>query len=162
MTPEQAQFQVIRVTWSSDFLITSDSYNNDKELDLPSHHHVLYQIYGFSPIYGKDSLLYIGITKDSVRRIKQHLKAVFGRGLDLKLRLGQIDWADKEDAALLEVTESILINLHKPSYNSEYLHGLYTKALDAPYMILNHGNRGSLTLECSNIWWREQIGKQNF
>ena len=60
---------------------------------------------------------------------------------------------DSDIEYILEIAESILINLHKPSYNSEYINDIYFKAKEDRYLVLNKGNRGLLSLECSNIWW---------
>lgn len=146
---KKIQFNVIEINWQRQNIKVDDAFDLTSALKKVNGKNVLYQIYGNSPIYG-NTLLYIGITKDSNRRFNQHLKGLFSRGLDLDFIIGSID-VENDDH--LEICESILINLHKPSYNSEYINDIYFKAKEERYMILNKGNRGLLSLECSNVWW---------
>lgn len=145
----RVNFNIIKINWSAQSIFIDDAFTLTERPQQIEGKDILYQIYGFSPIYG-NTLLYIGISKNADRRFNQHLKDLFGRGLDLKLVIGYLESGTTD---MLEIAESILINLHKPSYNSEYIKDIYFKAKEKPYLILNKGNRGLLSLECSNIWW---------
>lgn len=149
----QILFNIIEINWSIQSISIDDAFNLNEKINQIEGKNILYQIYGYSPIYG-NTLLYIGISKNADRRFNQHLRALFGRGLDLKLVIGNVE---SGIAGELEIAESILINLHKPSYNSEYINDIYFKAKKERYLILNKGNRGLLQLECSNIWWEVEV-----
>lgn len=110
---------------------------------------VLYQLYGDSHIYGRNVLLYIGKSIDAKKRLKQHLKGVFGHANNLQISIGTIEYNGK-----LEVPESILIANHKPSFNKEYIHDISEDAKDAgKIIIINNGNNHMLKTCCTNYWW---------
>lgn len=140
----------VNINWTTIPQVTTDAFENKDISELTNKSNILYQIYGDSPIYGKNVLLYIGITKNSNIRLSQHLEHHFGRVLNLSIRIGD---PENFNDSNLEILESILINLHKPSFNKEYLHDIAKEAKNELILILNKGNRGALQLECSNIWW---------
>lgn len=148
--------KTIVINWTTKFPLTSDAFTEKDLTQLPDRQNVLYQIYGHSPIYGENVLLYIGITKDSTRRMGQHLNSIFGRGINLSVSIGELNEPEENN---LEIAEAILINLHKPSFNKEFLHDIpdIAKTPDELILILNKGNRGALMLECSNIWWQNKV-----
>ena len=137
------EYQEVIINWTPLMEV-----ENLKENGL-EYNNVLYQIYGDSPIYGKDVLLYIGKTVNAESRIKTHLKGVFGRVNNLKISIGTFKNFDDK----LEVPESILIANHKPSFNKEYIHLVNEEATKQKIIILNHGSRGALTACCTNYWW---------
>lgn len=109
----------------------------------------IYQVYGDSPIYGRDCLLYIGQASSLASRLGQHftvspITRVNGRGVRVA-RCG---------LKLLDVAESILIATHKPSMNSEHINGPKSpEATARPFLVQNHGERGALTLQVTNSYW---------
>lgn len=149
------EFNVIEIEWSK-ISITEDvfEFNSDEvEIKVPNCLDCLYQAYGDSPIYGRDALLYIGQTNTADRRTLEHVKSDFNRILNFSLYIGQLNPAKQEFENILNITESVLITLLKPSYNSANIKDIRSIAKTEPYLILNKGNRGALPLECSNIWW---------
>jgi len=81
-----------------------------------------YQIYGDHPVYGRDSLLYIGITNTSFKvRFKKHLLDFIGYHVNLSVNFCLKDEIDLQGRALEEI-EALLISSHMPALNKEYLH----------------------------------------
>ncbi len=109
----------------------------------------IYQVYGDSPIYGRDCLLYIGQASSLASRLRQHfttspITRVNGRGVRIA----------RCSLELLDIAESILIATHKPSMNSEYINGPKSpEATTRPFLVQNHGDRGVLTLQVTNSYW---------
>ncbi len=109
----------------------------------------LYQIYGDSAVYGRDCLLYIGQAGSLATRLDQHLAiSPVTRVNNRSIRIARCG------PALLDVAESILITTHKPSMNAEYIHAPKSpEATSRPFLVENHGDRGSLTLQVTNSYW---------
>lgn len=150
-------FEIISIQWEYSGIRILDVYNSQEFTSISDEQNILYQVYGFSPIYGNDKLLYIGLTsKDYNTRISQHLKRIFSRGLSLEVVIGKID--EKYHDRLEEI-ESILIAHHKPSYNSKYITKIKMTEEMNNVMIHNHGYKRDLLLECSNIWWLDNEKK---
>lgn len=110
---------------------------------------VLYQIYGDHHIYGRDVLLYIGISSGIDRRLRTHFKGVFSFVNNLSVSIAKIIVPIEN----LEVPESILIANHKPSFNKEFIHDLPEDAKREKIIIINNGNYGMLKTCCTNFWW---------
>lgn len=111
---------------------------------------VLYQIYGDHHIYGRDVLLYIGISTSVEARFSAHLKGVFQNVHNKSVSLGVI--ANEQDIKL-EVVESILIANHKPAFNKEYIHDIDPSAKQEKTIIINNGIGYMLQTCCTNFWW---------
>ena len=140
-------YEELVITWSEKTPIVNsfESLKNDNSIG----NKVLYQIYGDHHIYGRDTLLYIGITKNADARFYAHLKGVFGLVNMLTVSFGTLNYNDE----LFEVPESILIANHKPSYNKEFLHDLSKNAKKGKIIIINNGNNYMLKTCCTNYWW---------
>lgn len=112
----------------------------------------LYQIYGDSALYGRDVLLYIGQAGSLVARLAQHFSlSPVTRVNNVCVRVAPCE------PQLLDVAESILIATHKPSMNAEYIHTpKMPEAVERPYLIQNHGERGALSLQVTNSYWVTQ------
>ncbi len=153
-------FKVIEIDWIKPLKIVDNVFideiiveNLKEELSEIKSQHLLYQIYGFSPIYGNNSLLYIGKTiRPPENRIIEHSLSKFSRVLNMTIVIGEVEFFDNS-VNYLEIAESILITLTKPSYNSKNIDNILQIAKDDNYLIINKNNRGVLPLECSNIWW---------
>ena len=141
-----SNYEEIIITWSKRTKLESidDIANIDSKFD-----NVLYQLYGDSHIYGKDVLLYIGISKGADRRLKTHLKNVFGFVNNLSVSIGDLD----DFNGNLEIPESILIANHKPSYNKEFIHDLSPLAKSHKIIVINNGQNSMLKTCCTNFWW---------
>lgn len=133
MTEKQGNVTLFTLNWI-------DKYSNDLKGKSG-----LYQLYGDSPIYGRNQLLYIGQTKDLKTRPEEHEELKRINGLSVRYALCSI-----ED---LDFIESLLIVTHKPSYNSQCL--IAPKAIKTGTLsyLYNEGERGSLVLEVSNYYW---------
>lgn len=125
----------------------------------------VYQIYGTSPIYGVDTLLYIGQTKRFDRRHKEHFDntlGFIGRQPNLTCRFAElpnITVGKMSRALLLTAVEEVLIIMHKPSFNSQRLINISKpiKEITNEHLlyIQNHGERGMLNLEVTNYYFKE-------
>lgn len=91
--------------------------------------HVLYQIYGAHHLYGRDILLYIGMTSKGVnQRLKEHEKWVYEEYDKVSIRIGSLgqftswkDWSEGDykeaEKSLVGQIEALLIYAHQPVYN---------------------------------------------
>ena len=124
---------------------------------------VLYMHYGDSHIYGRDVLLYIGISINAENRLKTHLKGVFGVVNNLSVSIGTVDtFPNSLDIhSDLEIPESILIANHKPSFNKEFIHDISPKAKGMKTIIINNGKNAMLKTCCTNYWWVNTISKNS-
>lgn len=129
--------------------------NSNKEIPNVSG---LYQIYGDSPVYGMNTLLYIGKAESLYRRIikghSQNLESFITRQPNINYRFAELPKNLKE-------VESILIAMHKPSFNSTNIIEICQEAMDKLYYIQNHGERGMLHLECTNFYFYKPITETN-
>jgi hypothetical protein len=110
----------------------------------------VYQIYGSSPLYGIDTLLYIGQAKNLKNRICCHLgdnENVIGRQANLSCRYAGVP------EHLLDVVEQTLIVMYKPSFNSIGLKNVKSSVKEKGYYIQNHGERGMLNFETTNYYF---------
>lgn len=142
-----AEYQEIIINWEERKELKSldDIINNSSNPE-----DVLYQLYGDSHIYGRDVLLYIGISTNKEKRLSQHLKGVFGLIQNLSFSIGKIK---SQPSVELEIPESILIANHKPSYNKEFIHFLSSNATSHKIIVINNGYHGMLKNCCTNYWW---------
>lgn len=114
----------------------------------------VYQIYGSSPLYGSDTLLYIGQACNLKHRIKDHLgdrDNVIGRQANLSCRYATVP----QD--LLDVVEQTLIVMYKPSFNSMGLKNVKSDVRKKGYYIQNHGERGLLNYETTNYYFLKNL-----
>lgn len=78
----------IKINWSQK--INLDNIIELENFQLNSKNSLLYKIYGDSLLYGRDVLLYIGITVNIRNRFNAHLKSTFGPVNNLKVSIGEI------------------------------------------------------------------------
>ncbi|MBP5982081.1 MAG: GIY-YIG nuclease family protein [Fluviicola sp.] len=78
----------IKINWSEKFIL--DNIIDIENYQINSLNNVLYKIYGDSLLYGRDVLLYIGITVNVRNRFNAHLKSTFGPVNNLKVSIGEI------------------------------------------------------------------------
>ena len=144
------EYQEIIIYWSTRYQI--NNVDDIKKIEIDSTN-VLYQLYGDHHVYGRDTLLYIGISVYADNRIRQHLNGIFGHVNNLSVSFGRIDNYNNDLELDLEVPESILIACHKPSYNKEFIHDVSQKAKHHKIIIINNGNNEALKTCCTNFWW---------
>ncbi len=155
---------IIDVYWEGPYTID----NIDTEQDSA---HCLYQIYGPHPVYGTNTLLYIGKTEAQTadQRIRQHnwisnqadmcsiyiaTCGVFSNwknwGEDKRERYGKFQ---ETKGITISNLESLLIYAHQPSYNSQSLKS--TNFADNAFRIFNSGSRVLLLPEVSTQFYAD-------
>lgn len=117
----------------------------------------VYQIYGDSPIYGSNTLLYIGkATNLNERLIKNHELAhnesFITKQPNRSYRFALLPSTLKAKNPL-DIIEQILIVMHKPSFNSANIININSEIKKQYYYIQNHGERGMLHLEVTNFYF---------
>lgn len=117
----------------------------------------VYQIYGDSPIYGTNVLLYIGMSENIKHRIEQHFKPLTGAISRQPNKTCRYALVPPE---LMRIVEQILIAMHKPSFNSESVSNIYGPVREKLYYIQNHGERGMLHLELTNYYFVDKTDEQ--
>lgn len=155
---------IIDVYWEGPYTLDNiDSIQEDV--------HCLYQVYGLHPVYGTNTLLYIGKTEKQSgdKRIKQH-SWISNQADECKIYVATCgnfsswkDWKDdKRDRYLVfketkKITisnlESLLIYAHQPSYNSKSLKS--THFADNAFRIFNSGSRVLLLPEVSTQFYAD-------
>lgn len=119
----------------------------------------LYQIYGTHPVYGRDSLLYLGKTKNSFgERINSHLEEWIKYEYDdVKIYHGIIETKIDSDLDITTtIAEKLLIYYCAPGYNSNEIADLKINRQEN-IVLLNYGKIGSLPPEVSNLWYNSSI-----
>lgn len=130
----------------------------------------VYQIYGNHPVYGKDTLLYIGKTKQSFRErldLKQHGDFLSNHYSEFSyVHLGVLkswdDFADGTDEEkIITDIEKLLINSHTPAFNSMDVKGILKHEIDNQFTVMNWNLLGDLlpevsTLRYSGKYWIEE------
>ena len=132
--------------------------------------HGIYQIYGDHPIYGKDTLLYIGKTKKGtyLKRLFNHQDFIdthltkFTK-VHLSNFLKNNDVKSKNLDEHIDLVEKLLINSHCPAYNSSGIKGVMNEeTFKQELLILNWGERGQLLPEVSSLrysyhYWNAEV-----
>ena len=125
----------------------------------------IYQIYGTHPVYGKDTLLYIG--KASERSFKQRLVSdkrewINNKWDDINFRfhIGRLYGieipSDDEWGEQIQIAEELLIFSHSPAYNSDHVGSINEdKVYDS--IVLNWGNRGMLLPEVTGMTYTDKF-----
>ncbi len=165
--------EIIEILWRGPFNITDlkkDTYNNTdykenlfNKSDFPDYG--LYQIYGTHPVFGPNSLLYIGKTDSFTGRLNAHnLNWVKYEYDDVKVYLGAIGVPNCETVTWSEydriqsIAEKLLVFMCQPPYNG------YLKASFDPPKIENHslaiynfGKKALLPTELSTYYHSSKI-----
>ncbi len=148
--------EVIHIGWEQ-YEYTEDEISNLNE----EYHYGVYQIYGYHPVYGDNTLLYIG--KANHQKFSDRLKdrtEFYETVLRPKtLCIGMIyktdDCNNNNWEEIIDVSEKILIKAHAPAYNSQGIKGLIWKDDDPinqkNYIIKNWGDYGKLLPEVSSL-----------
>jgi hypothetical protein len=141
---DKIEFKKITLEWKRIDDIKKES------IDIPKESGV-YQIYGDSPTYGTNTLLYIGRSENLYDRIHSghlgHENSFITRQPNKTIRYAVVDLAD------LELVESTLIVMQKPSFNSSSIASMDTISEEDAIYIQNHGERGMLNLEITNFYF---------
>ena len=152
--------KIIDVYWEG-----PKTFDESKSLQVEGH--CLYQIYGTHPVYGPNSLLYIGKTEQAYisSRLKDH-EWIDNQADDCKVYVATCgeftswkEWGDDgreryqryENAITVSNIESLLIYAHQPSYNSKSLKS--NEFGHNPFRLFNSGRRASLLPEISTQFY---------
>ncbi|AWI13518.1 hypothetical protein CQJ30_16010 [Caldibacillus thermoamylovorans] len=153
----ETSIRLIQIDWEGPF--TLDEINVLKDV---SKDYGIYQIYGKHIVYGKDILLYIGKADQQTigQRVSQenwwdtndsnHLKIYVGR------LAGEKTPRDKDWSKEIDLAEKLLINVHKPAYNSKNLSAIPDLELQDVH-ILNWGDYRDLLPEVSGLRWTKKL-----
>jgi hypothetical protein len=116
----------------------------------------LYQIYGTHPIFGADSLLYIGKASEQYisTRLGQHENWLFREPSKIELyigRLGSTMQPDNEQSWTKEIdlAERLLIYNCAPPYNTQFLTDY--GQIEGVVIVTNYGKRHRLPFEVSSL-----------
>jgi hypothetical protein len=160
-----AELKIFHLYWKKHLWSDAVSHNfNDFDTDRDFG---IYQVYGDHPVYGDDTLLYIGkaAVQTFTKRMKQHydmdrwpvqLKRIhFGYFCeldDLSPKNGEdaISW---EDA--ISIVESMLIKSHVPAFNGAGVNDV-VKGPDTGILVFNQGEKGKLFPEVSGLRYSGQ------
>jgi hypothetical protein len=119
----------------------------------------IYQVYGGHPVYGQDTLLYIGKAQDQTysKRLKQHDDFIDTNIKNFsKINVSYFSKTDdveyKNWGFYIGLVEKLLINSHIPAYNSQDVKGVLSKDdFKNNLLVLNWGDRGELLPEVSSL-----------
>lgn len=142
--------KVVRVIWTGPYTL-EEVLTKTGENDYG-----VYQVYGRHPVFGRDSLLYIGraVRQTFAQRFLQHAPWV-REALGVTIHLGRLaddDFSHSDgwtewDQLVCDV-EALLIFRHSPPYNSQSIGTYNGQSLH----IQNWGDAGDLMQECSSLW----------
>lgn len=142
---EKLDFNIITLNWiKADFKEFPDESG-------------VYQIYGTSPLYGMDTLLYIGQAKNLRNRVKDHFDvtdSTIGRQPNKSCRYATLP------SDLLNIVEQTLIVMYKPSFNSARIIQVSPEVKARAFYIQNHGERGMLNIENTNFYFLNKPNKE--
>jgi hypothetical protein len=154
--------KLIQIDWEGPYTLDNlDLLTND------SQDYGIYQIYGKHIVYGKDVLLYIGKAEQQTigKRISQenwwdtndsnHLKIYAGR------IAGETTPLEKVWSKEIDLVEKLLINVHKPAYNSKNLNSIPDIELQDIH-ILNWGDHRDLLPEISGLRWTSKLDNKEY
>ncbi len=163
------EVNIIQIGWEK------KPYNEEtiKELDAEDYYGV-YQIYGHHPVYGDNTLLYIGKANQQTFAMRLKDRTEFEETVlrPESMRIGRIfKTADTENANwddIVDIVEKILIRTHAPAYNSTDIKGLkWYDDEEKHYIIKNWYEYGLLLPEVSSMnisyrYWNEFKDKEMY
>lgn len=166
----------IAIQWEGPFTLINLQNNkalvksNGKEKDW-SGNIGLYQIYGTHLLYGRNVLLYIGMTNNSfAARFSQHSDWINDEYDDVQVYLGRIGGTNK-DISVDELKEQIaeaeklLIYYCSPAYNSSNVYDIKTKkdgSKNPELRVFNFGKKSMLPTEISTEWYDNSFWKEDW
>ncbi len=154
---QKRTLKLMQIDWEGPF--TLDELNL---LTDDSHDYGIYQIYGKHLVYGKDVLLYIGKADQQTigKRVSQENWWDTNDSKHLKIYAGRIagERTPEEDiwSKEIDLAEKLLINVHKPAYNSKSLTSIPETELQDIH-ILNWGDHRDLLPEISGLRWTSKL-----
>ncbi len=144
----KVELDVITIEWEGPI-----SENNITKL-VNDNDYGIYQIYGTHPIFGSNTLLYIGKASAQLfaSRLSQHNWLDWSPS-DVSIYVGRLgsteDITIEEWEKKIDIAERLLIYYCKTPHNSSNIN-YYGKIENT--IILNYGKRNSLPIEVSTLW----------
>jgi hypothetical protein len=123
----------------------------------------IYQIYGTHPIYGRNVLLYIGMTVTDINiRLKKHKYNWLKHEYDpVTIYIGKLaptsEFASEVDSSDIRKAEALLIYYCAPAYNSSSLSEIKENLITDGIVVRNYGKIGSLPTEVSTMWYDSKV-----
>lgn len=154
--------KLIQIDWDGPYTL-----NELHRLTDESHDYGIYQIYGKHIVYGKDVLLYIGKADQQTigKRVSQENWWNTNDSNHLKIYVGRMagEGTPEEDTWSKEINlaEKLLINIHKPAYNSKNLTSIPDDELQ-DFHILNWGDHRDLLPEVSGLRWTRKLDNTDY
>jgi hypothetical protein len=134
-----------------------DNWNDVFELRDESEDSGIYMITGHHPVFGDDSLLYIGLAQDQTfsERFEQH-RPWLNNEWDMDIYIGRVysiaddpDYNDDLWDNVIADVEALLIYFHSPPYNCKFISQRPTPATNL--RVLSTGDSGDLYPEVSHL-----------
>jgi len=143
----------IHVDWRGPFELDDIKKSNQAK------NYGIYQYYGTHPVYGTNTLLYLGKASDNIiqSRIKSHAHNTWS-STPIEIYLGNIiaheKLSDKIWSQHINLAEKLLIYTHSPAWNSQNIKSIVYSDFNNVH-IFNWGNRAMLLPEVSYERWCE-------
>ncbi|MBM4763099.1 hypothetical protein [Bacillus sp. B15-48] len=159
---QKRTLKLIHIDWQGPF-----SLNQLNLLTDDSNDYGIYQIYGNHLVYGKDVLLYIGKADQQTigKRVSQENWWNTNDSKRLKIYVGRIagEYTPEDNtwSKEIDLAEKLLINVHKPAYNSKSLSSIPDVELQDIH-ILNWGDHRDLLPEISGLRWTSKLDTMEY
>ena len=153
--------KIIHVQWDGPFTLSNVVKLSDKRTDYG-----IYQIYGSHPIYGNNTLLYIG--KACQQTFAERISQENWKGWELgqgriQVHIGRLSGSTTPKRAEwnqeIDLVELLLLTAHKPAHNASGIVSL-SNAIDMKIReihVLNWGNCQDLLPEISGARWSNKF-----
>lgn len=148
----------INIEWDGPFQIDDvKKFNSESD-------HGFYQVYGSHPVYGSNTLLYIGRAS-----IQTFGTSVFQEGwgyhnneYGLQIHLGRLltngPLKIKQRQTLIEEVFRLLVYAHSPAYNATHINNVHEDEVLQDFHILNWKSHRDLLPEISGSRWASGFG----
>ena len=171
----------IRIQWEGPYSLTEIGYKeetdryifNNAKLNDDTIDFGIYQIYGFHPLYGSNTLIYIGQANDQTfsKRISQEGWQYNVDYKNIQIYVGYIYNMRNDDSTnkdgvwgqAIDDAERLLIYAHEPARNSSNILNITRNKERLKKMenirVLNYGCHRSLMPEVSGEMWIKEFGE---
>jgi hypothetical protein len=134
------------------------------KLDVGGYDHGIYQVYGSHPVYGSQTLIYIGeaYAKTFSERVKQHAwETNYDMQSHVDVNIGRFagyeSISNSKWDRQIHVAEKLLIRAHSPAYNQHLFFKVEEHKQLSHIHILNWGERRLLLPEVSGAFWTNKF-----
>ena len=149
--------QIIHIQWAGPLPFTEiPSFRGKTDFGI-------YQVHGRHPIYGSDTLLYLGKAQHrpfGVRLLEEGWAAWEEENGTVSFYLGRLSGSETPTDAVwnehISRAERLLIYAHRPAHNSSGLNTNNDPSVGSLH-VLNWGNRGGLLPEVSGARWSSRF-----